>query len=299
MPEDYGVSVTAQTVNDLRHKFVDPLYAGDEAIVPMAAGTVIAAGQFVCANSSGYAVVGADSAGYTFLGVALEDKDNSAGENGDLQIRIRRRGCFLMAAHSISQADVGKTMYIRGAATFDESASNNIVCGRLVNYVSGTQGWLSIDEAVYAPASPLSADSLTVSDPGDHFAAAESTVPAQIQKLAKTIPLNFYCETISASASDQVIVDDFELPIPVKVKRAYATLQTAPGSEKTLTIEIAVGAGSDVTLCTVTGTNKKGENESLNIDIAANTKFDIKLTQDGGSAAGLQLMLIAQVDDGE
>lgn len=148
MAEDYGVRVTTQTVNDLRHKFVDPLYAGDEAIVPMAAGAAINAGYFVCTNTSGYAVPGADTAGYRFIGVALETKDNSAGNNGDLLIRVRRRSCFLMTAASITQAMVGNPMYVKTATSFDDAdgCTNDIKAGILVGYVSATKGWIDINK---------------------------------------------------------------------------------------------------------------------------------------------------------
>jgi len=146
MADVYGVDVTTQTINDMRHRFVDPIYAGDEAVVPMAANAVIAAEQFVCANASGYAVAGADTSGYKFLGIAMEAKDNTGGANGAKLIRIRRRGCFLMAASSIAQSNVGSVMEIVNATTFDDTSTNHVKCGKLIKYVSATAGWIAINE---------------------------------------------------------------------------------------------------------------------------------------------------------
>jgi hypothetical protein len=143
------------------------------------------------------------------------------------------------------------------------------------------------------------ASAVSITDAGDHFAAAEATVELALQKTAKTIPLNFAVGTIATAASDAKIAEDFELPVAVRVKRAYATLGTAPGAGKTLTIEIKVGAGADATLCTIADTALKGESEVLDIAIAADTDIDIQLTQNTGAAADLNLMLIAQIDDGE
>ena len=55
---------------------------------PVKAGAHIYKGALVCADSTGYGVPGADTADYTFLGVALEEADNSAGQNGDLTLRV-------------------------------------------------------------------------------------------------------------------------------------------------------------------------------------------------------------------
>jgi hypothetical protein len=269
----------------------------------MAAAASISAGEFVCADSSGYAVVGADDATYTFLGIAMEDKDNSEGDNGDLLIRIRRRGCFLMTATSIAQANVGATMYIRGAATFDESATNYVVCGRLVNYVSATQGWLSIDEAVYAPLSPSSGDALTLSDTGDFFAAADNTIAEQMQALAgdlKAIPIPAYTGWTKDGADKTVPGPKLELNYACRIKRAYFYVGTAPSADKTLTIKF----GSD-TLASIAGTDQHGEGESLNIAVAANTDFFSNASgllvneTAAGSAANLQGYLLVARDDGE
>jgi hypothetical protein len=273
--------------------------------------TKIYAGGMVCVRADGYAIPGADSTGLIFMGIAREYVDNSLGSSGDKEVLLRRRGLFKMTFHTaISIANMGDNVFIYDDAEVDVAGNVtfDIYVGNIAKYIDTTHAWVDIEPAIKQadvavhiadPTAAHAASAISIADAGDHFAAAEATVEAALQKLAKTIPLNFAVGTIATAASDAKIAEDFELPIPVRIKRAYATLGTAPGGGKTLTIEIKVGAGADATLCTVADTATKGEAENLDIAIAADTDFDIQLTQDSGAAADLNLMLIAQVDDGE
>jgi hypothetical protein len=119
---------------------------GIELDFPVAASTKLYAGSLVCVNADGYAVPAADTSGYIFVGVALEQVDNSAGANGAKNVRIRREGVFEFDAASISQAMVGSPMYAVDDHTFDDAAgpTNDIKVGVLVKYGSATKGWLDI-----------------------------------------------------------------------------------------------------------------------------------------------------------
>jgi hypothetical protein len=118
---------------------------GVELEFPVAASTKIFAGSMVCINANGYAVPAADTSGYRFVGVAMEQMDNSAGEDGGKSVRIRRVGAFEFDAASITQAMVGQPMYAVNDHTFDDAAGTNAIkVGLLVKYVSTTQGWIDI-----------------------------------------------------------------------------------------------------------------------------------------------------------
>jgi len=123
-----------------------PYRDGIEIDFPVAANTKIFAGSLVCSNTSGYAVPAADAAGLKFLGVALEQMDNTAGANGAKTVRLRRTGNFLFDAASISQSMVGSSMYVMDDHTIDDAAgpTNDIRLGILVKYVSDTKGWIDI-----------------------------------------------------------------------------------------------------------------------------------------------------------
>ena len=120
-----------------------PYREGIEIEYPVAANTKIYAGSLVCVNAAGYAVPAADTSGYRFAGVALEQVDNS---DGGKNVRVRRAGVFEFDAVSISQDMVGAPMYAADDHTFDDAAgpTNDIKVGLLVKYVSATIGWIDI-----------------------------------------------------------------------------------------------------------------------------------------------------------
>jgi hypothetical protein len=123
-----------------------PYREGIEVEYLVAANTKIYAGSLVCVNAAGYAVPAADTSGYRFAGVALEQVDNSSGSDGGKNVRVRRAGVFEFDAVSISQDMVGVAMYAADDHTFDDDAgpSNDIKVGLLVKYVSATKGWIDI-----------------------------------------------------------------------------------------------------------------------------------------------------------
>jgi hypothetical protein len=123
-----------------------PYREGIEVEYPVAANTKIFAGSLVCVNSSGYAVPAADTSGYRFAGVAMEQVDNSDDSDGAKVVRLRRAGVFEFDAGSITQDMVGADMYAADDHTFDDAAgpTNDIKVGQLVKYVSATRGWIDI-----------------------------------------------------------------------------------------------------------------------------------------------------------
>lgn len=107
---------------------------------PVLAGAHIYKGSLVCAGSEGYAEPGSDSAGATFLGVAIEEADNSGGASGDVSIRVQALGVFSFAATgSITQASLGATACIADDQTVGLSAdtTNDVACGRIEGFDSG------------------------------------------------------------------------------------------------------------------------------------------------------------------
>lgn len=125
-----------------------PYREGVELEFPVAANTKVYAGSLVCANTNGYAVPAADSPGLKFLGVALEQVDNTGGANGAKTLRLRRTGVFEFDAASITQAMVGSDMYAVDDHTVDDTvgAVNDIRVGMLVKFVTTTKGWIDISK---------------------------------------------------------------------------------------------------------------------------------------------------------
>jgi hypothetical protein len=119
---------------------------GDVIELPVYTGVHIYAGGFVCVNTGhGYAIPGADASGNLCMGIAESEADNTNGASGDIVVRVRRTGVFLMAATSIAITSVGVVMYVVDDQTFDETqAGNSVKAGVLVKYVSATSGWIDI-----------------------------------------------------------------------------------------------------------------------------------------------------------
>lgn len=144
-----------------------------------------------------------------------------------------------------------------------------------------------------------SAGNVSQADAGNHFSSVETTVEAALQKLAKgpyflTLP-TFTGWTKDAADHEITALPAVESPNPVRVKRAYANLGTAPGADKTLTLKL-----NDTELLSIAGTDAKGEAEALDIAVAANTDFVIKANETAaGSAANCDIVLVLQIDDGE
>jgi hypothetical protein len=111
-----------------------PFKDGELLPVPVAASTKIEAGKMVGANSSGYAVEGADTAGIRILGVADETVDNSTGSNGDKTVKVRKGKVFKLdnsATNAVDVADVGSNVFVEDDETVaDVTGTNGIVAGR-------------------------------------------------------------------------------------------------------------------------------------------------------------------------
>ena len=114
---------------------------------PMAA-VKIPKGALVSINASGYATNSTDAASETFAGVAYETVDNSAGNAGDLSIRVETTGTFIFVdgGGNGAQTDVGITMKIVDNQTVTDAAtSNNLVAGVAVESISATSVRIRFD----------------------------------------------------------------------------------------------------------------------------------------------------------
>jgi hypothetical protein len=122
-----------------------PYREGIEVEYPVAASAKVYAGSLVCVNAQGFAAPAADASGFHFIGVAMEQVDNAAGEDGDKVVRLRRTGVFEFDAASITQAMVGNPMYAVDDHTFDDDGGTHQVrVGVLVKFQSATRGWVDI-----------------------------------------------------------------------------------------------------------------------------------------------------------
>jgi hypothetical protein len=118
---------------------------------PVAGSQIIYGNAFVCANATGFAVPGSDTAGLLFVGVGKQHVDNSDGADGDLQVVVRRKHVHkVKIVSTITQANVGDKVYLVDDDTMDLAAgvTNSIYGGIIVGFIDGNIAWVDIEPAV-------------------------------------------------------------------------------------------------------------------------------------------------------
>ena len=111
---------------------------------PVKGSTTIFKGSIVAVDDNGWALPAADAAAQRVIGVAAEKVINS-GADGAKKIRVESGKDFLFNATSITQAMLGDRMHVVDDNTFDDAVgTNTIPCGRLVEFVSTTSGYIHI-----------------------------------------------------------------------------------------------------------------------------------------------------------
>ncbi len=118
---------------------------GLEIEYKVASGAKIYAGSIVCLNTSGYATPGADTANFKFVGIAGEQADNSAGANGDMTVRVRRKGVFRLASSALAITDIGAAVNVSDDQTVAKTTSNSVACGTIAEFISATEVGVDID----------------------------------------------------------------------------------------------------------------------------------------------------------
>lgn len=115
-----------------------------------AGAQLIYAGAIVMRNAAGYAVKGATATGLVGVGRAEERVDNSAGNAGDLSIKVRpgvHRFANSAAVDLIAITEIGKPCYAvddQTVAKTDGTASRSIA--GFVEAVDASGVWVRFDE---------------------------------------------------------------------------------------------------------------------------------------------------------
>jgi len=125
---------------------------GEIIVFPVKASTTIYKGALVAIDTAtGYAVPASDAAGQIFVGVAVEKADNSAGSDGDKEVRVFRTGTFQFNCSGADQTWVGKKVYAVDDNTVALAAgtANTVLVGVVVSYESPTKVKVAIDGAAF------------------------------------------------------------------------------------------------------------------------------------------------------
>jgi len=104
----------------------------------MAASEMIYQGA-LCMFDGGYVKNGAEAASKVVAGVAEAQVDNSAGEDGDLTITLRRKKMFLFAnssTNALDQTHVGGPCYIEDEETVSSNSTDTTEAGTVIEVTS-------------------------------------------------------------------------------------------------------------------------------------------------------------------
>ena len=136
------MSVTTASLQILRALPYD-IGSGD-----VAASTTLYQGAFVCYDTSGNIVNAADTAGYVFAGLCVQDVDNSAGSAGDLSAQFYSDGVFKVTGSGFAAPDVGMAFYIldnQTLSTGDGAITEGVYVGVVEKYFSTTRIHVRLD----------------------------------------------------------------------------------------------------------------------------------------------------------
>ena len=113
---------------------------GELISFPMAAQKIFQ-GALVVISAAGYASNAVVEAGSNFAGIAYEQKDNSAGAAGDLELRVETEGVFELPIAAATIADVGSKVYASAndVVTLTEGADKKPIVGKIVKIISATK----------------------------------------------------------------------------------------------------------------------------------------------------------------
>ena len=129
-------------------------FRGEPCIREYSAGVdVLYMGALIMIDANGYAVAGADTASCKYVGICVEQCDNSGGSAGDLDVKVETGGMgreVKVALTSVEQADVGAVMYISDDQTVGDktATTNDCAAGILTELVSASLGWMKCEPAV-------------------------------------------------------------------------------------------------------------------------------------------------------
>ena len=119
---------------DRNTKYVDRFHRDT---VPVAQGVKIYNGGAVARNAAGYAVPAGTVAG-RFCGIADETVDNTAGQDGDLNLAIRTPDGAYWAGSGLAAGDVDADVYFSTDQDVTKTAKL-VYAGRIKTVVSSTE----------------------------------------------------------------------------------------------------------------------------------------------------------------
>lgn len=118
---------------------------------PIAASTHIYAGTLVFLTAAGgFADDDTATGANAFGGVAIDEGNNAAGANGDIEVECHTEGVFELQGSGFTQALVGDKIYASDNYTVTGTSTSNTLIGRCVRFVSATRILVKIEVGTQA-----------------------------------------------------------------------------------------------------------------------------------------------------
>jgi hypothetical protein len=157
---------------------------GTRRSYPVAASVKIYEGTLVFLTAAGYATDVTATGVNGFVGIAVEQADNSSGSAGDIVIEVWSEGDFELTGTGFAQADVGSKVYAEDNYTIGVSISSaSVPIGMVTKYVSSTKLIVSID--------PVNVGALPVAALTTITHTAPGTPDYALQDLTSSTPFGF------------------------------------------------------------------------------------------------------------
>ena len=129
---------------------------GDIYEFPALAAAKVYGGSIAAIDANGKAQPAADTAGLKVVGICEGYVDNSAGADDALSVKVRR-GVFKLAASGLTDADIGKPLFIVDDQSVQLAATtNDVFAGILVQVESATEAWVALPMRVGAAVASVS-----------------------------------------------------------------------------------------------------------------------------------------------
>lgn len=217
---------------------------GVQLAFPVNGTSKIYAGALVCVDADGYLVPGADTAGLIFQGIAMQQRDNASGDDGDQLCVVQRRGLVKCAIAAATQANIGDSVFLVDDETVGLAATttNDIYCGIIAGYVDATHVWVDIEPAIRQ------------ADVATHIADASGAHAASAISIADTGTFTAAADVEAALAEIYPNIGGVQIADPgnstkaIPVTRSGVCAITTAGAE-TRTLAIPSFVGQRITLC--------------------------------------------------
>ncbi len=105
-------------------------------------------GGAITLDTGGYAVVGVNTAGHRFVGVAQEEVHQTAtAADGTNTVSVWRRGLFSFVASGAAITDIGRPVWLTDDQTVSLTQTNVGPIGKVADFVSATELIIDIGDA--------------------------------------------------------------------------------------------------------------------------------------------------------